>query len=40
MNSLAEERYVFFRLCAGDIQECVKSLEMLGDSKTALNETG
>ena len=32
MNSLAEERYVFFRLCAGDIQECVKSLEMLGDA--------
>ncbi|MBN25492.1 MAG: hypothetical protein CL578_10630 [Alteromonadaceae bacterium] len=32
MDSLAEERYVFYRLCAGDIQECVKSLEMLSDA--------
>lgn len=32
MNSLAEERYIFYRLCAGDIQECVKSLEMLSDA--------
>lgn len=32
MDSLAEEKYVFYRLCAGDIQECVKSLEMLSDT--------
>lgn len=29
MKSLTEEKYVFYRICTGDIQECVKTLEML-----------
>lgn len=32
MKSLTEEKYVFYRLCAGDIQECTKTLALLDES--------
>jgi hypothetical protein len=36
MDNLTEERYVFFRFCAGDIQECKKTLALLDDATNDL----